>query len=90
VHLQPWPSRPAPSNPPGAAPRRGAARVVQIAVQVDGKLRAVVEVPGESTADAIEGAARASGTVAARLEGRRVERVIHVDGRAVNFVTSPG
>lgn len=88
VHLQPWPSRPAGVATLGDEARRSAA-LAEIAVQVDGKFRAVVEVAVGASAHAIEEAAHGHAVVATRLAGRRVERVIHVDGRAVNFVTSP-
>ncbi|SHG50129.1 leucyl-tRNA synthetase [Jatrophihabitans endophyticus] len=59
---------------------------VQIPVQIKGKVRAVVAVPADADADAMEAAARADGKIAAELEGREVRRVIAVPGRLVNFV----
>ncbi len=59
---------------------------VEVPVQVNGKLRAVITVPAGSDAAAMEAAARADARVAAALEGRETRRVVAVPGRLVNFV----
>ncbi|MEU2350836.1 leucine--tRNA ligase [Modestobacter sp. NPDC049651] len=59
---------------------------VQVAVQVNGKVRSQVSVPADADAAALEAAARADEKVAAQLEGKTVRRVIAVPGRLVNFV----
>jgi leucyl-tRNA synthetase len=59
---------------------------VQVAVQVNGKVRAQVTVPADADAAGLEEAARADEKVAAQLAGRTVRRVIAVPGRLVNFV----
>ena len=59
---------------------------VQVAVQVNGKVRAQVTVPADADAAALEAAARADEKVAAHLDGRTVRRVVAVPGRLVNFV----
>jgi leucyl-tRNA synthetase len=59
---------------------------VQVAVQVNGKVRAQVTVPADADAAALETAARADEKVAAQLDGRTVRRVVAVPGRLVNFV----
>jgi leucyl-tRNA synthetase len=59
---------------------------VQVAVQVNGKVRAQVTVPADADAAALEAAARADEKVAAQLDGRTVRRVVAVPGRLVNFV----
>jgi leucyl-tRNA synthetase len=61
---------------------------VQVAVQVNGKVRAQVTVPADADAAALEAAARADEKVAAQLEGRTVRRVVAVPGRLVNFVVA--
>ena len=59
---------------------------VEIAVQVNGKVRAQVSVAaGASDADH-EAAARADDRVAALLDGQVVRKVVVVPGRLVNFV----
>jgi leucyl-tRNA synthetase len=59
---------------------------VEIPVQVNGKLRAVVHVPADADAEAMEAAARAESKIAAALDGQDVRRVVTVPGRLVNFV----
>ena len=59
---------------------------VEIPVQVNGKLRAVIVVPVDSDATALEAAARADAKVAAALDGQPTRRVVAVPGRLVNFV----
>jgi leucyl-tRNA synthetase len=61
---------------------------VEVAVQVNGKVRAQVAVPADADAAALEAAARADDRIAAQLAGRTVRRVIAVPGRLVNFVVS--
>jgi leucyl-tRNA synthetase len=59
---------------------------VEVPVQVNGKLRAVLPLPAGSDAAAMEQAARADARVQAALDGRTVRRVVTVPGRLVNFV----
>jgi leucyl-tRNA synthetase len=59
---------------------------VEVPVQVNGKVRAVISVPADSDAEAMEAAARAEPKVAAALGDREIRRVIAVPGRLVNFV----
>jgi leucyl-tRNA synthetase len=61
---------------------------VQVAVQVNGKVRAQVTVPADADAAALEAAARGDEKVAAQLAGRTVRRVVAVPGRLVNFVVA--
>jgi leucyl-tRNA synthetase len=61
---------------------------VNIAVQVNGRLRATIEV-AKSLADAdVVATARAHDNVARHLEGVTERKVIFVEGRLVNFVVS--
>ncbi|MEA2411742.1 MAG: leucyl-tRNA synthetase, partial [Thermoleophilaceae bacterium] len=59
---------------------------VSVAVQVNGKLRGVVDVPAGADQDTVEAAARAEERVASALDGKTVRRVIHVPDRLINFV----
>jgi leucyl-tRNA synthetase len=59
---------------------------VEVAVQVNGKVRAQVSVPADADAAALEAAARADERVAGYLDGATVRRVVAVPGRLVNFV----
>jgi leucyl-tRNA synthetase len=71
---------------PEADPALLVVDTVEIAVQVNGKVRAQVSVAaGASDADH-EAAARADDRVAALLDGRVVRKVVVVPGRLVNFV----
>jgi leucyl-tRNA synthetase len=60
--------------------------VVDVPVQVNGKLRAVIQVPAGADGDVLEAAARADDKVVAALGDRETKRVVAVAGRLVNFV----
>jgi len=62
---------------------------VKVPVQVNGKMRTVLDVPVGLDAAALEALARAQEGVAAELGGGRVVKVIAVPGRIVNFVLKP-
>jgi leucyl-tRNA synthetase len=59
---------------------------VEIPVQVNGKVRAVVRMPSGLDGDALVAAARSDERVAAALADREIKRAITVPGRLVNFV----
>ncbi|MGO8758395.1 MAG: leucine--tRNA ligase [Terracidiphilus sp.] len=59
---------------------------IEIPVQINGKLAAVVRVPAGSDPKAMEAAALADEKVKARAAGKIVVKVIVVPGRAVNLV----
>ncbi|HSH48110.1 MAG TPA: leucine--tRNA ligase [Halomonas sp.] len=75
----PWPS------PDESALTRDS---IELVVQVNGKLRARVEVGADAERDAIEAAALASDNVQRHIEGKAVRKVIVVPGRLVNIVAS--
>ncbi len=60
--------------------------VIEIPVQIMGKLRSRIQVPADADAKALEAAARADERIASQLEGKKVIKVIVVPGRMVNFV----
>src|SRR5690606_41007178 len=77
IHLQPWPAF------------DEAALVqdtVQLAVQVNGKVRGQVTVPADADQVTIVAAARADHNVARHIAGQTVVREIVVPGRLVSFV----
>lgn len=74
---------------PEPNPELVAASQTSIVVQVNGRVRGVVEVPVGSDDAALERAARAQPRAAKLLAGAGVERVVVVPGRLVNFVLSP-
>ena len=59
---------------------------VELAVQVNGKLRATVQGPAGIDQEAAEDLSRADENVARYLEGATVRRVIYVPNRLLNFV----
>ncbi len=59
---------------------------VEIAVQINGKLRASIQVQADAERDAVLAAARGNERVAAHLAEAPVRREIYVPGRVVNFV----
>ena len=61
---------------------------VEVAIQVNGKLRATISVAKDAPEAIVVGAARAEENVARHIEGKEERRVIHVPGRLVNFVVS--
>jgi leucyl-tRNA synthetase len=71
---------------PRADPALLAAATVEVPVQVNGKVRAVIAVAPGADADALQAAARADERIARLLAGGTVRRVIAVPGRLVNFV----
>jgi leucyl-tRNA synthetase len=71
---------------PIADPQYLVSDTVEVPVQVNGKVRAVVSVPTGADEALLEAAARADAKVAAQLEGRTVRKVVVVRGRLVNFV----
>jgi leucyl-tRNA synthetase len=60
--------------------------VIEVPVQVNGKVRSVIEVPADADAATLEATARADDKVIAALQGRPTKRVVTVPGRLVNFV----
>ena len=61
---------------------------IELAVQVNGKLRARLEVPAEADKAAIEAQAMAAENVQRHLEGKSVRKVIVVPGKLVNIVAN--
>jgi len=59
---------------------------IEIPVQVNGKLRARVQIPADANRNAQEAAARANPRIAQLLEGKTIAKVIVVPGRMVSFV----
>jgi leucyl-tRNA synthetase len=63
--------------------------MIELPVQVDGKLRDRLVVAPGTAAEEIERLALASEKVQAYLKGRAPQRVVQIPGRLVNIVT-PG
>ena len=60
--------------------------VVEVPVQIKGKVRARVNVAATASADELEAAAKADPKIAEQLEGKTIVKTIVVPGRLVNFV----
>jgi leucyl-tRNA synthetase len=71
---------------PVADPAKLVAETITYPVQIDGKVRASVEVAADADPATVEAAARAHPAVAARLDGAEVTRLVVVPGRIVSIV----
>ena len=70
----------------GVGPAAAVEESVEVAVQVNGKLRGRVEIPADAGQEDMVEAARSDPAVAPHLEGREVRKTVAVPGRLVNFV----
>lgn len=59
---------------------------IEVAVQVNGKIKAKVMVPAEAEQDKALGIAKAAPDVAAAIDGKNIVKEIYVKGRLVNIV----
>ena len=66
-----------------------AASSVEMAVQVQGKLRGSISVPVDSEEAAVVEAAKAVDKVARAIEGMEIVKVIHVKNKLVNLIVKP-
>ena len=71
---------------PVADPALLTTATVELAVQVNGKVRATAEVPADADRDAVEAAVLADERVVRAIAGAPVKRVVVVPGRLVNIV----
>jgi len=65
------------------------ASTVEMAVQVQGKLRGAIVVPVDSEEAVVVEAAKAVDKVARALEGKQIVKVIHVKNKLVNLIAKP-
>jgi leucyl-tRNA synthetase len=80
VHNQPWPVW---------DPELAWEEQVEIAVQVDSRVRAVVETPAQAGREEVLEIALAEPKVGQHLAGRRIAQTFFVPGRILNLVTEP-
>jgi len=59
---------------------------VEIGVQVNGKLRGVIQLPRDAERAAAEEAGLAEAKVASHVEGRAIKKVVYVPGKILNFI----
>ncbi len=71
---------------PSFDPSRVVEDVITISIQVNGKLRATLEVSRATSPEQIKSAAKALEAVARHLEGKALLKEIYVPGKIVNFV----
>lgn len=60
--------------------------VIDVPVQINGKLRAKITVDAKADQATIETTAKADANVASHLEGKTIAKVVYVPGRMINFV----
>jgi leucyl-tRNA synthetase len=77
IHQQPWPQ---------FDPDLAAQEVITLVVQINGKLRARIEVPADISEEDARAAAMADENVQRHLEGKTPRKLIYVPGRLVNIV----
>jgi leucyl-tRNA synthetase len=75
---------------PVADPALLKADVLEIPVQVNGKVRGKISVPAEAQESEVIEIAKADSNVGKHLAGQSVKRAIYVRGRIVNFVVGGG
>jgi leucyl-tRNA synthetase len=56
-------------------------------VQVNGKLRGVVEVSSEASREDVQQAALSQARIQQHLEGQKIDKLIFVSGKVLNIVT---
>jgi leucyl-tRNA synthetase len=78
VHRQPWPAWQA---------DLARDQIIQIPVQVDGRLREVIEIPMDEGLEDVKETALTQVRVKHHLQGRHVAQVIYVPGKIINIVT---
>lgn len=66
-----------------------AASAVDMAVQVQGKLKGTIHVPVDSEEAVVVDAAKAVDRVAKAMEGMEIVKVIHVKNKLVNLIVKP-
>ncbi|MDW8058501.1 MAG: leucine--tRNA ligase [Thermomicrobium sp.] len=79
VHLQAWPTY---------DPELAAEETIELVVQVNGRVRDRLQVPVDIGEQEVVARAQESERVRSYLAGKRIERVIYVPGRLVNFVVA--
>jgi leucyl-tRNA synthetase len=80
VHQQSWPIW---------DPELARSENLEIAVQVDGRLRGVLQVDSDIARSDVEQEAQCLPKVVQVLAGRSIQKVIYIPGRTINFVTTP-
>ena len=77
VHRQPWPAW---------DPDLAAEETVQVAVQINGRLRGVVDAPLQASQDEIVALVCSQGSLQAYLAGKSITRAFYVPGKIINLM----
>jgi leucyl-tRNA synthetase len=77
IHQQSWPA---------FDPDLAAEEVITLIVQINGKLRARIEVPADIGEEAAKETALADSNIQRHIEGKEIRKIIYVPGRLVNIV----
>lgn len=77
IHQTPWPTH---------DPNQITEETIQIAIQVNGKIRDTIQVPRTSSQEDIIQTARQSQRISTHLHQQKIQRTIYVPNRLVNFV----
>jgi leucyl-tRNA synthetase len=79
VHVASWPA---------FDPKLVTDSLMTIVVQVNGKLRAELELEADASEDVVTAAAKEEARIQTHLEGKKIVKTIYVPGRLVNFVVA--
>lgn len=79
IHIQPWPKYDT---------KLIIEDTIEIPVQVNGKLRATIQVPQQASEDEIKSVAQNNDKIKVGLEGKTVRKVVYVPKKLLNFVVS--
>src|SRR5690606_23107218 len=71
---------------PAFDPKKCIDETFEVGVQVNGKTRGSVSLPGDASQDDARAAALANENVSRHVEGKEVKKFIYVPGRIINFV----
>jgi leucyl-tRNA synthetase len=77
IHQQAWPA---------FDPDLAVEEVITLVVQINGKLRARIEVPADIGEEAAKETALADSNIQRHIEGKKIRKIIYVPGRLVNIV----
>ncbi|MFH1142553.1 MAG: class I tRNA ligase family protein, partial [Candidatus Uhrbacteria bacterium] len=67
-------------------PKLAKDETIELPIQVNGKLRATIQVVAEISETEVRELALAEDNVQKHLEGKEIKKVVYVPGRLINFV----
>jgi leucyl-tRNA synthetase len=78
VHQQPWPSW---------KPDLASEEIAEVAIQINGKVREVIQAPAEASQEEVQEMAFASPKVQSFLLGHSIDKMIYIPGKILSVVT---